>query len=97
MSPSHAIDSEKSTDAGTATIPRPETNLDVEQFGPDLAGQDVAMAIVGEQAHAIDPIVEARVIRKIDLFLIPAMIVGYGFVYYDKVGILSLHQRMSSC
>jgi len=46
---------------------------------------DVAMAIVGELSQHIDPVVEARVIRKIDLFLIPAMIAGYGMVYYDKV------------
>jgi hypothetical protein len=46
--------------------------------------RDVATAIVSEHAHAIDPIVEARVIRKIDRFMILAMIIGYGFVYYDK-------------
>lgn len=46
---------------------------------------DVALAIVGEVSQDIDPVVEARVIRKIDLFLIPAMIAGYGMVYYDKV------------
>ena len=47
--------------------------------------QDVANAMVGEQRHAIDPAVEARVIRRIDLFLVPAMFCGYGLVYYDKV------------
>lgn len=47
--------------------------------------QDIAIAIVGERSQAIDPAVEARVVRKIDLFLVPAMIVGYGLVYYDKV------------
>lgn len=31
---------------------------------------------VGEQAHEIDPEVEARVLRKIDLFLMPAMVIG---------------------
>ncbi len=46
---------------------------------------DVAIAIVGEHHHAIDPIVEARVVRKIDWFLVPAMTIGYGLVYYDKV------------
>ncbi|KAK3191948.1 hypothetical protein K4F52_001991 [Lecanicillium sp. MT-2017a] len=46
--------------------------------------RDDAFAMVGEQPNAIDPVVEARVIRKIDWFLIPAMIVGYGLVYYDK-------------
>ncbi|CAM1509027.1 Fc.00g027660.m01.CDS01 [Cosmosporella sp. VM-42] len=48
------------------------------------AGKDEAIAIVGEQQHTIDPVVEARAIRKIDWFLIPAMIFGYGLVYYDK-------------
>lgn len=53
------------------------------------AQDDVALAVVGELAQDIDPVVEARVLRKIDLFLIPAMIVGYGMVYYDKVCPLS--------
>lgn len=47
--------------------------------------KDIAIAIVGEQRHEIDPAVEARVIRKIDWFLVPAMFIGYGLVYYDKV------------
>lgn len=47
--------------------------------------QDIAMAVVGDQAQDFSSAVEARVIRKIDYFLIPAMIVGYGLVYYDKV------------
>ncbi|XPS98673.1 hypothetical protein M3J09_007869 [Ascochyta lentis] len=46
--------------------------------------KDVAIGLVGEHAREIDPAVEARVLRKIDWFLIPAMIVGYGLVYYDK-------------
>lgn len=49
------------------------------------ADQDLAMGIVGEKRRAIDPAMEARVVRKIDLFLIPTMIFGYGLVYYDKV------------
>jgi hypothetical protein len=53
--------------------------------------QDIAIGVVGEHAHAIDPAVEARVLRKIDLYLIPAMSIGYGLVYYDKV-----HQSSSS-
>ncbi|KAH5460249.1 hypothetical protein HBI30_028880 [Parastagonospora nodorum] len=47
-------------------------------------GKDVAITLVGEHAQAIDPAIEARVLRKIDVFLMPAMIVGYGLVYYDK-------------
>ncbi|KAF2735709.1 MFS general substrate transporter [Polyplosphaeria fusca] len=46
--------------------------------------KDVAVALVGEHAQHIDPVLEARVLRKIDFFLIPAMVVGYGLVYYDK-------------
>jgi hypothetical protein len=45
---------------------------------------DQAIAIVGEHGHVIDPAEEAQVVRKIDLFLVPAMIVGYGLVYYDS-------------
>jgi hypothetical protein len=64
-----------------------ETKNDVETGGTPNWDQDVAMAVVGEHAHAIDPVIEARVIRKIDRFMIPAMIIGYGFVYYDKVSL----------
>lgn len=38
--------------------------------------KDDAIAMVGEQTHAIDPVVEARAKRKIDWFLIPAMVLG---------------------
>ncbi|KAL4965449.1 putative MFS transporter [Aspergillus stella-maris] len=39
---------------------------------------------LGEQARPIDPEIERRVLRKIDMFLMPAMVIGYGLVYYDK-------------
>ncbi|KAL4795797.1 major facilitator superfamily domain-containing protein [Aspergillus venezuelensis] len=39
---------------------------------------------LGERARPIDPEVERRVLRKIDMFLMPAMVIGYGLVYYDK-------------
>lgn len=42
----------------------------------DMLAQDEAIAMVGEQEHAIDPAVAARAVRKIDWFLIPAMIFG---------------------
>lgn len=38
-----------------------------------------------EYAQPWDKEVERRVVRKIDLALIPLMWVGYGLVYYDKV------------
>lgn len=38
--------------------------------------KDVAIKLVGEHGQEIDPELEKRVLRKIDLFLIHAMIVG---------------------
>lgn len=55
------------------------------------ADLDLAMGIVGEKRRAIDPAMEARVVRKIDWFLIPTMIFGYGLVYYDKVSFSNLN------
>ena len=46
--------------------------------------KDIAATIVSEHAQSIDPDVDRRVLRKIDLYLIPLMWIGYGFVYYDK-------------
>lgn len=43
--------------------------------------KDVAIGLVGEHAQEIDPEIEARVLRKIDWFLIPAMIVGVLCTY----------------
>jgi hypothetical protein len=38
--------------------------------------KDAALEVVSEIAQEIDPIVEKRVIRKIDLYLMPAMLIG---------------------
>ncbi|KAI9653551.1 MAG: hypothetical protein M1831_005933 [Alyxoria varia] len=46
--------------------------------------QDDAIAFVGEHGQYVDPKIEARAVRKIDLFFMPTMILGYGLVYYDK-------------
>lgn len=51
---------------------------------PSAMEKDVAAAIVPEHAEDVDPAVEARVVRKIDLILLPLMWIGYGLVYYDK-------------
>ncbi|KAK2012544.1 major facilitator superfamily transporter [Colletotrichum eremochloae] len=40
--------------------------------------------MVGAHSRPYDPAVAARAVRKIDRFLIPAMVFGYGLVYYDK-------------
>lgn len=51
----------------------PQTEANVP---PAAAGKDEAIAMVGEEQHTFDPAVAARAVRKIDWFLIPAMIVG---------------------
>ena len=38
--------------------------------------KDVAIGLVGEHAREIDPAVEAKVLRKIDYWFLPAMIIG---------------------
>jgi hypothetical protein len=54
-----------------STLTQPSSAL------PSLAlEKDVAIGLVGEHAREIDAAVEARVLRKIDWFLIPAMVVG---------------------
>lgn len=80
--------SEQTIEVEKAPAPPQEISADVE----NVAGfdKDIAVAIVGERRHDINPAVEARVVRKIDWFLIPAMSIGYGLVYYDKVSTSSL-------
>jgi hypothetical protein len=59
-----------------------QMNMATEQTIPPRASpslaleKDVAVALVGENAREIDAHVEARVLSKIDWFLIPAMVVG---------------------
>lgn len=38
--------------------------------------KDAALAVVGDVAHEIDPIIAKRVLRKIDLYFMPAMLIG---------------------
>ena len=46
--------------------------------------KDLATAIVPDYAQDLSEVISRRVLRKIDLYLIPWMWIGYGFVYYDK-------------
>ncbi|KAL8942665.1 MAG: hypothetical protein Q9216_001519 [Gyalolechia sp. 2 TL-2023] len=46
--------------------------------------KDTATAIVSDHAVELEKSADRRVRRKVDLFLIPVMWVGYGLVYYDK-------------
>ena len=66
-----------------------ETKSDLELHQDDTSVEsfekDLAAAIVPEHAQDFDSATEHRVLRKIDLYLIPWMWLGYGFVYYDKV------------
>jgi MFS family permease len=59
-------------------------DIEVARSISDGSAKDEAMAMVGEQQHELDPEVVARVIKKIDWYMIPAMVFGYGLVYYDK-------------
>ena len=69
------VSSEKRVD-GIPELPR-----DPESGTSSLSlDKDVAIKLVGEHAQEIDPEMEERVLRKIDLFLIPAMIVGMAFI-----------------
>ncbi|CAG8214496.1 unnamed protein product [Penicillium olsonii] len=51
-------------------------NRDVKEGLDDLG--------LGDEARPFNLHDSRRVLRKIDLFLIPAMVIGYGLVYYDK-------------
>lgn len=64
----------------------PEPNNVEDETTSLSTDDDLAAAIVPEHAQQLDPFIERRVLRKIDLYLIPFMWIGYGFVYYDKVG-----------
>lgn len=50
-----------------------------------IGEKDAVLHILGEDAQPVDEIIARRVLRKIDYFFMPAMLIGYGMVYYDKV------------
>lgn len=56
----------------------PSATADRERRHPEGPAfeKDAALAVVGEQAMDIDPAVEKRVLRKIDMFFMPAMLIG---------------------
>ena len=77
-----AIDSEKTAAPGTVQSPQDDAGYRSSVSSSD---QDLAKELVGDIGIEIDPALERRVVRKIDRFLIPVMIVCYGLVVYDKV------------
>ena len=74
-----AVQEDKHGSARLQPFPNHDSSS-VESFDKDLAA-----AIVSDHARELDRSTEHRVLRKIDLYLIPWMWIGYGFVYYDKV------------
>ena len=56
-----------------------------DSFSIASSEKDIAAGSVPDHAQRIDPMLERRVLKKIDLYLIPWMWIGYGLVYYDKV------------
>lgn len=50
---------------------------------PTIATSD----LMGTEARPIDPEVERRVLRKIDMFLMPAMVIGKDFLtlYHSRI------------
>lgn len=51
---------------------------------PSTIPRSSSEASLGDEARDYDASLEHKVLRKIDLFLMPAMVIGYGLVYYDK-------------
>lgn len=41
-----------------------------------IAEKDAAFAVVSDVAQEIDPVIAKRVLRKIDLYFMPAMLIG---------------------
>ena len=62
-----------------------EESVSIPAADEHSSQDDIAASILPSHAQPIDPALERRVRRKIDLFFIPLMWIGYGFVYYDKV------------
>lgn len=39
--------------------------------------KDAALAVVSDVAQAIDPVMERKVLQKIDMYFMPAMLIGW--------------------
>lgn len=63
---------------------------------PPRAGDDDALAMVGTHTQDFDPAVAARAVRKIDWFLIPAMIFGCSYFIPSALSHLT-SQQTDSC
>lgn len=54
-----------------------------DKYAPSQA---VKLETIGEEALVIDPVIEKRVLRKIDLFLMPAMVIGNCSKIFKNLG-----------
>lgn len=63
----------------------PDSPLNQDDSSLEYSDKDLAAAIVPNYAQEFDAATEHKILQKIDLYLIPWMWIGYGFVYYDKV------------
>jgi hypothetical protein len=60
--------------------PQHAPQLDDEESTTASLEKDLATTLVGQHATPIDPELERRVVRRIDWFLMPAMIVGASLI-----------------
>jgi hypothetical protein len=74
-------------------VPRSAITTSSQEYSSTESEKDIALAVAGEHAQPIDPELEARVVRKIDLFLIPAMVIGEIFDLTIRVGIVQLRHQ----
>lgn len=89
---------EKHDQRGESYLPERQPYLEGgDQSSSVSLEKDAAAAIVPDYALDLDKAVERRVLRKIDLFLIPLMWIGYGLVYYDKVGLSYTGPKQKAC
>lgn len=71
----------KADDAGiTESRSSSDHNDSIESFE-----KDAAAAIVSEHEQEVDHHMQRRVLRKIDLYLMPWMWIGFLLTNYDKV------------
>lgn len=66
----HKFDTEHKEGIPKLSIDEQIHAYDAEKVG-EVKGADIATAIVGDHRREIDPEVEKRVVRKLDLILIP--------------------------
>lgn len=57
---------------------------DVEKQYDVAADDAVVRGEIGEQLEGVDPVLEAKIVRKLDLFIIPVVMLLYLFSFLDR-------------